>query len=82
MLAESRSVPLGTDLAVGVKGNFLYQNIYFGNFETPSEDEPMGVQAINKDKEQLGKFFKGVPLEDDAESNEPLDEVKDEEEAA
>ena len=61
VLSDSEVVPLGTDLAVGVKGNILYQNIYFGELELPSEDEPIGVQSRGKNKDRLSAFFKGVP---------------------
>ncbi len=78
VLTESQAVPVGTDLAVGVKGNLLYQNIYFGKFEIPIEEEPQGVEAMNKDQAKLEKFFKGIPLEEDIESDESIIDVDSE----
>lgn len=72
VLATSQEVPLGTDLAVGVKGAVLYENMYFGKFQIPTGEEPEGVDVISKDKARLEGFFKGSPasLEEAVEDSE------------
>lgn len=61
ILASNPEVPVGTDLAVAVKGAVLYENMYFGKFQIPVGEEPEGVETISKDKSRLEGFFKGSP---------------------
>lgn len=57
VLAESSLTP-GSQLAVGVKGLALYQNIYFGTFNPAQlEDDNFGVRRKTTNTDALEEFF-------------------------
>jgi len=61
VLAESQLTP-GSQLAVGVKGLALYQNIYFGTYNPAQlEDSDMGVREKTKSTDALEEFFGIIP---------------------
>ena len=57
VLVESNLTP-GAQIAVGVKGLALYQNIYFGTFNPAQlEDSDFGVRRKTKNTDALEEFF-------------------------
>lgn len=62
VLSSDPSVAVGTELAVAVKGNLLYQNMYFGTYTPPvGEEVTAEVTLKSKDEEKLAGFFKATP---------------------
>lgn len=55
---------VGGELAVGVKGLALYQNIYIGTYDpTKLTETTTGVARKTKDTSELEAYFKGAPTE-------------------
>ena len=69
LVKRNSGIPAGIDLAVGVKGNVLYQNIYLGKTgaEVDEASFTAGVTEKTKSSGKLGKYFKGPDPEQELE---------------